>query len=62
MGREGGEGGYCVLDISDGQRAGIRRIGSEVSLDSHFCLSWSHLVDHVASKRYVFQLKTTFFT
>ena len=53
------EGGTRVLDISDGQRVSIRRTGSEVSLDSHFCSSWSHLVDHFALKRCVFLLKNS---
>ena len=57
----GGEGGSRVLDISDGQRASIRRTGSEVSLDSHFCSSWSNFVHDVASKMYVFQLKDNIF-
>ena len=38
MGRRGGgEGGARVLDISDGHWASMRRTGSDVSLDSHFC-------------------------
>ena len=57
----GGEGGSRVLDISDGHWASIRRTGSEVSLEGHLCSSWSHLVDHFASKMYVFQLKDNIF-
>ena len=33
------EGGTRVLDISDGQRASIRRTRSEVSLGDHLGLS-----------------------
>ena len=38
-GRGGVEGGTRVLDISDGQRASIRRTISEVSLGDHLGLS-----------------------
>ena len=51
------EGGSRVLDISDGQRAGIRRTGSEVSLEGKLCSSWSNFVHDVASKRHVFLLE-----
>ena len=57
----GGEGGSRVLDISDGHWASIRHTGSDVSLDSHFCSSWSNFVHDVASKMYVFQLKDSIF-
>ena len=50
-----------VLDISDGQRASICRIGSKVSLDDHLCLSWSNFVHDIALKRYVFLLKNSTF-
>ena len=35
--RRRGEGGYWVLDISDGQRATNLWSGSEVSFDGHLC-------------------------
>ena len=57
----GGEGGSRVLDISDGQRASIRRTGSVMTLEGDLCSSWSHVVHDVASKMYVFQLKDNIF-
>ena len=57
--RGGGEGGSRVLDISDGQRASIRRTGSVMTLEGDLCSSWSNLVDHFASKMYVFQLENS---
>ena len=55
----GGEGGYCVLDILDGHWASIRRTGSVMTLEGDLCSSWSHLVQDVASKMYVFQLENS---
>ena len=51
----------CVLDNSDGQRASIRRTGSEVSLEGNLCSSWSNVVHDVASKRYVFLMENSTF-
>ena len=47
-GEEEGGGRGRFLDISDGHWASIRRIGSEVSLESNLCSSWSNVVDHFA--------------
>ena len=58
---EGGEGGSRVTDISDGHWASIRRTGSEVSLASHLCSSWSNFIHDIASKRYVFLLENSTF-
>ena len=58
---EGGKGGYCVLDISDGHWVSNCRIASDVSLESNFCSSWSNFVHDIASKRYVFLLKNSTF-
>ena len=55
----GGEGRSRVLDISDGQRASIRRTGSVMTLEGDLCSSWSNFVDHFASKMYVFQLENS---
>ena len=46
--RGGGEGGSRVLDISDGQRASIRRTGSVMTLEGDLCSSVSNFVDHFA--------------
>ena len=55
----GGEGRSRVLDISDGQRASIRRTGSVMTLEGDLCSSWSNFVDDVASKiRTFFSWKT----
>ena len=59
--RGGEEGGSRVLDISDGQRASIRRTGSVMTLEGDLCSSMSNFVDHFASKMYVFQLKDNIF-
>ena len=59
--RGGGEGGSRVLDISDGQRASIRRTGSVMTLEGDLCSSVSNFVDHFALKMYVFQLKDNIF-
>ena len=58
--RKGGEGGSCVIDISDGHWASSLPSGSVMILDDHLCSSWSNFVHDVASKRYVFLLKNTF--
>ena len=50
----GGQGGSRVLDISDGQRASIRRTGSVMTLEGDLCSSMSNFVHDVASKMYVF--------
>ena len=52
--RGGGEGGSCLLDISDGHWASISRIGSGVSSDDHLGSSWSNFVHDIVSKRNVF--------
>ena len=57
----GGEGGSRVLDISDGQRASIRRTGSVMTLEDDLCSSMSNFVDHFALKMYAFQLKDNIF-
>ena len=57
----GGEGGSRVLDISDGQRASIRRTGSVMTLEGDLCSSVSNFVRDVASKMYVFQLENSTF-
>ena len=59
--RGGGEGGSCVLDISDGHWASNCRIGSDVSLEGNLRSSWSNFVHDIASKRYVFLLKNSTF-
>ena len=59
---EGGGGeGSRVLDISDGQRASVGRIGCVMTLEGHLCSSMSNFVHDVASKMYVFQLKDNIF-
>ena len=60
--RGGGEGGSCVLDMSDGQWASNLRSGSVMSLGCHLCSSWSNFVHDIASKRFVFQLSKALFT
>ena len=57
----GGEGGSRVLDISDGQRASIRRTGSVMTLEGDLCSSMSNFVDHFALKRCVFLLENSTF-
>ena len=48
---EGGEGGTCVLDISDGHWASISRIGSVMSVGDHLGSSWSNFVHDIAPNR-----------
>ena len=61
--REGGGGeGSRVLDILDGQRASVGRIGCVMTLEGHLCSSMSNFVHDVASKMYVFQLKDKHFS
>ena len=55
----GGEGGSRVLDISDGHWASNCRIGCVMTLEGDLCSSMSNLVDHFASKMYVFQLENS---
>ena len=59
---EGGGGeGSRVLDILDGQRASVGRIGCVMTLEGHLCSSMSNFVHDIASKKYVFQLKDNIF-
>ena len=58
----GGEGGSRVLDILDGQRASVGRIGCVMTLEGDLCSLWSNFVHDVASKMYVFSAERQHFS